>query len=365
MSAVATQLQPTRRLLLVSDRTDKSEELALILSGLGQVTTISTSDMTDAPAKGIAGLVVDMDLRSAANVQTLRNRLLGKAYQPLPRLFVLADALHHGSMQAWALGATDTIARPLDARGIQQRIRAAFPEMPIEEQGTASGRALAAGIAAAHLVMAKIFQRLPLGIPLTFGDVMQAETQILRAIKRSSLRDWLAMVGRHHDASYRHCLFVTGFAVAYAQHLGMREEDQRRLTRAALLHDVGKAFIPVPILDKVDGLNATEHAVMQTHPKLGYSNLVAQGGFPPEMLDVVLHHHEYLDGTGYPDGLRSDEISDIVRIITIVDTHADFIQTRASRPGMTSAQSFAAMEKMDGKLDSHLLQAFRPVALGM
>jgi HD-GYP domain-containing protein (c-di-GMP phosphodiesterase class II) len=89
-----------------------------------------------------------------------------------------------------------------------------------------------------------------------------------------------------------------------------------------------------------------------------------QGGFPPEMLDVVLHHHELLDGSGYPDGLRGDQISDIVRLITIVDIHAALIEQRAYRLPFTHAKSFTIMEEMGDKLDQHLLQAFRPVALG-
>ena len=82
------------------------------------------------------------------------------------------------------------------------------------------------------------------------------------------------------------------------------------------------------------------------------------------MLDVVLHHHEFLDGSGYPNGLRGDQISDIVRLTTIVDIHAALVQKRAYRPAFTHARAFAIMEAMDGKLDRHLLQAFRPVALG-
>ncbi len=365
MFAAAPQTRSNRRLLLISDRSDHSKDLATILSSLGDVTALAASNMPETPESDIAGIVVEMDLRSAANVQVVRQRLLNKSYQPLPRLFVLAEALHHGSMQAWALGATDTIARPFDARGLQQRIHASFPAMPAKTDGTASGRALTKGIAAAHLVMAKIFDRLPRGIALTFSDVMQAESHIIKAIKRSSLREWLALVGKHHDSSYRHCLYVAGFAVAFAQHLGMREDDQRRLTRAALLHDVGKAFIPLSILDKPAALTEAERIVMQTHPRLGYDTLTQQGSFPPETLDVVLHHHEFLDGTGYPDGLSGDQISDIVRIITIADIHTALTEGRAYRAPMSHAQSFATLESMQGKLDPHLLQAFRPVALGM
>jgi putative nucleotidyltransferase with HDIG domain len=352
-----------RRLLLASDRSDNSSELVAILQSVGEVDTIPTSDIPDAPAGRFAGIVVDINLRSAESVQRVRDKLRTEAYQSVPRLFVLADALHHGSMQAWALGATDTISRPFDAQGILQRIRSAFPDSNGYD-ATSSGKALNKGIAAAHSILVRIFERLPNGLPLAFSDVLEAEHQILKAIKRSSLRDWLAAVGRHHTHSYRHCLFVTGFAVAFAQHLGMREDDQRRLARAALLHDVGKAFVPVAILDKPGKLSDEEMNEIRQHPRLGYDALEKQGGFPPEMLDVVLHHHELLDGSGYPDGLRDNQISDIVRLTTIVDIHAALVEKRAYRLPFTHAKAFAIMEEMGDKLDQHLLQAFRPVALG-
>ena len=118
----------------------------------------------------------------------------------------------------------------------------------------------------------------------------------------------------------------------------MREDDQRRLARAALLHDVGKAFIPVAILDKPDALTQEETDEMREHPRRGYEALAAQGGFPPEMLDVVLHHHEFLDGTGYPDGLSGKQISDIVRLTTIVDIYAALVENRAYRMQFTQSR---------------------------
>jgi len=361
---VATHQSPRRRFLLASDRSDQSRELTDILAVVGDVDIVPTADIPESPSRDLSGIVVDINLRSAEAVQRVRNRLRHKAYESVPRLFVLADAMHHGAMQAWALGATDTIARPFDARSVLQRIRAAFPG-PHDEDFGIRGKTLNRGIEAAHAVIVKIFEKLPAGEPLTFNDVMQAENLILKAIKRSSLREWLAAVGRHHDHSYRHCLFVTGFAVAFAQHLGMRDEDQRRLTRAALVHDVGKAFIPVAILDKPGKLTDEEILEIRKHPRLGFEALTAQGSFPREMLDVVLHHHEFLDGSGYPDGLAGDQISDIVRLMTIVDIHAALVERRAYRMPFTHAKAFEIMEQMGGKLDQQLLQAFRPVVFGV
>jgi putative nucleotidyltransferase with HDIG domain len=352
-----------RHFLLASDRGDQSSELVDILQSVGKVESIATSEIPEKPARQVSGIVVDINLRSPESVQRVRNKLRGEAYRSMPRLFVLAEALHHASMQAWALGATDTISRPFDAAAILQRVRSAFPDSASYD-ATDRGKALNRGVEAAHAVIVKMFERLPAGEPLTFNDVVQAETKILKAIKHTSLREWLTTVGCHHADSYRHCLFVTGFAVAFAQNLGMREDDQRRLARAALLHDVGKAFIPVAILDKPGALSDQERAEICQHTRRGYDALAAQGGFPAEMLDVVLHHHELLDGSGYPNGLSGNQISDIVRLTTIVDIYAALVEKRAYRLPFTHARAFALMEGMGGKLDQQLLQAFRPVAFG-
>lgn len=362
MTAPLPQTSPKRRLLLASDRNDQSSELAGILQTVSEVDTVAMADLPDAPGQ-FAGIVVDINLRSPECVQLVRNKLRSEPYRAMPRLFVLADALHHGSMQAWALGATDTIARPFDAQAILQRIRAAFPDSHGYD-ATDRGKALNRGVEAAHAVLVKLFEKLPLGIPLQFSDIVAAENKILKAIKHSSLREWLTTVGCHHTDTYRHCLFVTGFAVAFAQHLGMREDDQRRLARAALLHDVGKAFIPVDILDKPGPLTSAEVSEVRQHPRRGFDVLAAQGGFPPEMLDVVLHHHELLDGSGYPNALRGNQISDIVRLITIVDIYAALVEKRAYRMQYTHAGAYAMMEEMGDRLDQHLLQAFRPIAFG-
>jgi putative nucleotidyltransferase with HDIG domain len=363
MTALAKQPSTKRRFLLASDRADHSSELHNILQSVGEVEAVSTSDIPDRPGSNFAGVVVEINLRSPESVQRVRNKLRGEAYREMPRLFVLADALHHAAMQAWALGATDTITRPFKPSDILYRIRSAFPDNENYDE-TDRGKTLNRGVEAAHAVITKIFQRLPAGVPLTFNDVIEAETKILKAIKHSSLREWLTVVGCHHTDTYRHCLFVTGFAVAFAQHLGMRDDDQRRLTRAALLHDVGKAFVSVAILDKPGKLTEEEILEIRQHPRRGYEALAKQGGFPREMLEVVLHHHELLDGSGYPNGLRGEEISDIVRLTTIADIYTALVEKRAYRMPFTHARAFAVMEGMGAKLDQQLLQAFRPVAFG-
>src|ERR1700759_1469393 len=105
MNALAQHAPSKRRLLLASDRSDNSSELADILSRVGDVETVATSDLPDAPRTEIAGIVVDINLRSPQSVQLVRNKLRADAYSSMPRLFVLAESLHHASVQDSAIGA--------------------------------------------------------------------------------------------------------------------------------------------------------------------------------------------------------------------------------------------------------------------
>src|SRR5258707_14359820 len=100
MSALTNKTSSKRRLLLASDRSDQSSELAGILQTVGQVDMIATADIPEAPERDLSGIVVDINLRSAESVPMVRNKLRTAAYREKPRLFVLAGAPHHRTMQA-------------------------------------------------------------------------------------------------------------------------------------------------------------------------------------------------------------------------------------------------------------------------
>jgi HD-GYP domain-containing protein (c-di-GMP phosphodiesterase class II) len=157
-------------------------------------------------------------------------------------------------------------------------------------------------------------------------------------------------------------LLVAGTSVAFAQILGFSRADQERLSFAALIHDVGKARIPLGILEKPGPLDAEEMEIMRQHPVFGFEALKPGSKVPSEMLDLVLHHHEYLDGSGYPDGLRDGEISDLVRIMTISDIFGALMERRSYKPPLSAQAAYKIMTDMTGKLDLDLLRVFGSVA---
>jgi HD-GYP domain-containing protein (c-di-GMP phosphodiesterase class II) len=139
--------------------------------------------------------------------------------------------------------------------------------------------------------------------------------------------------------------------------------DVKGLGIAATLHDIGKAHIPLSILDKAGCLDPSEEEIMRRHPVIGYELLKDVSGIGPEILDGVRHHHEYLDGSGYPDALMAPEISDLVRLLTISDIFAALIESRPYRPTMPRQNAYKILCGMDGKLEQPLVKAFRNVAL--
>jgi putative nucleotidyltransferase with HDIG domain len=198
---------------------------------------------------------------------------------------------------------------------------------------------------------------------INLADAENATSQIIHGITQNGLGAWMDDVRRYHQGTFQHCLLVTGVAVGFALDLKFTYPDVKRLGMAATLHDIGKARIPLSILDKPGRLEPLEDEIMKRHPVIGYELLKDLAGISPEVLDGVRHHHEYLDGSGYPDALTAEKISDLVRLLTISDIFAALVEHRPYRPAMSREHAYKVLCEMGGKLEGSLVKAFRNVAL--
>jgi putative nucleotidyltransferase with HDIG domain len=182
---------------------------------------------------------------------------------------------------------------------------------------------------------------------------------LVDCIKSLGLGSWISNVRRHHILTYQHSLIVTGVAVAFGHHLGLCSKDCQRLSFAGMLHDIGKARIPIAILEKPGPLDKDELIVMRKHPEYGLDALKSVPGVDQDMIDMVLHHHELLDGMGYPHGLKAAKISDLVRIMTISDIFGALIERRSYKEPMSGKDAYQILLDMGSKLDKDLLREFR------
>jgi putative nucleotidyltransferase with HDIG domain len=301
-------------------------------------------------------LMVDIDLRQMTRVDQLRFVLQELSGIP-EKLFVVHNLSRSMVAQAYALGATSVISRPKEA--VLKVAEIEHAEAAAEDDAADPALEMDEGVAA----FASIFSNVRRGKPMKLADAQRATSKIITRVGQDGLSTWLDEVRRYHQGTFQHCLLVTGVAVAFGLDVGFSGGDVSRLGMAATLHDIGKARIPLAVLDKPGRLDPEEEEIIRRHPAIGYDLLKGVRGINPEILDGVRHHHEYLDGSGYPDGLSGSQISDLVRLLTISDIFAALVESRPYRAPMPRPDAYQILCGMEGKLEGALLRAFRNVAL--
>ena len=160
------------------------------------------------------------------------------------------------------------------------------------------------------------------------------------------------------EYTYLHSVAVCALMVNLAAQLGLDERKAAKLGTAGLLHDVGKVKIPDAVLNKPGRLTAEEYALAQTHSMEGYRMLAEVEGIPAVALDVCQHHHEKIDGTGYPHGLHGQEISLAARMGAICDVYDAVTSNRPYKDAWSPLEAIARMRQWHGHFDPQLLFAF-------
>ncbi|MFN9470969.1 HD-GYP domain-containing protein [Acidovorax sp.] len=169
----------------------------------------------------------------------------------------------------------------------------------------------------------------------------------------------LARLKTADDYTYMHSVAVCALMVALARQINLNEEHTRVAGMAGLLHDLGKAAIPLGVLNKPGKLTDEEFTVIQSHPVQGYLMLKEGGSVEDAVLDACRHHHEKMDGSGYPDQLKGEQITLIARMTAICDVYDAITSDRPYKRGWDPAESLRRMaEWTKGHFDPRLFQAF-------
>jgi len=180
----------------------------------------------------------------------------------------------------------------------------------------------------------------------------QVYLRLARLVDRLELKDGYA--GAHTAA-------VSRLAVAIASRMGLVPERRRQVELGALLHDVGKLFVPDRILTKRRGLDQLEWAVMRRHAASG-ERVLAHILDLPDVLAVVRSHHERWDGAGYPDGKRGEEIPLAARIVAVADAFQAMIEPRPYRKARSRGAALQEIVSEAGRqFDPLCVEALRTV----
>ena len=168
----------------------------------------------------------------------------------------------------------------------------------------------------------------------------------------------LARLKTQDDYSYMHSVAVCALMVSLARQMGLDEDTCRAAGMAGLLHDVGKALMPLEVLNKPGRLTDAEYAVMRTHAQRGHELLLQGVDASAEALEVALHHHERFDGSGYPHGLVGDGTGLFARMGAVCDVYDAITSNRPYKTGWDPAESIAKMASWKGHFDPTIFSVF-------
>ena len=271
---------------------------------------------------------------------------------------------HAWRVQADALGATGHVSR-LHAPRFLAELFSIARRMPLSAARAAELRKSAGGasIHNAGKELLRLFDDMAAGRAGTVGNSAAVGREINASVGSVGVGEWLATVRTYHEGTFQHCLLVTGVVGGFVERYVTNTAVAARLTTAAVLHDVGKAVVPLHILDKPSALTPAEFDAIKAHPSAGYDYLAKQPGVDPQVLDAVRHHHEALDGSGYPDGLRGPQIGLLTRILTVCDIYAALTEARAYKPARPPQEAISILVGMalDGKVDYQVVRQLAQV----
>ncbi|QDL54036.1 HD-GYP domain-containing protein [Rhodoferax aquaticus] len=169
----------------------------------------------------------------------------------------------------------------------------------------------------------------------------------------------LARLKTADDYTYMHSVAVCAMMIALAKQLGLDDAQTRSAGLAGLMHDLGKAMMPMDVLNKPGKLTEAEFKIIKSHPVEGYKMLRKSPNIDPAVLDVCLYHHEKTDGSGYPKGLKDQEISLFAKMGAVCDVYDAITSNRPYKAGWDPAESIRKMaEWTHGHFDPKIFQAF-------
>lgn len=269
------------------------------------------------------------------------------------------DCVSDGSSQR------DSVSQPPAAAPVQSMEGADVPPFP-----SAGNRRVAMSVemhraaqicAQAKEAVASMFSEARMGNSVDTEGVNKLVMEIADSVMRNAnALISLARLKTADDYTYMHSVAVCAMMVALGRQLGFVEEQARVAGVAGLMHDLGKAVMPMEVLNKPGKLTDDEFAIIKSHPREGHRLLLQSDSVDAVVLDVCLHHHEKVDGSGYPDRLFGDAISIYAKMGAICDVYDAITSNRPYKAGWDPSESLRKMAKWSkhGHFDVEVFQAF-------
>ncbi|MFZ2266044.1 MAG: HD-GYP domain-containing protein [Azonexus sp.] len=214
-------------------------------------------------------------------------------------------------------------------------------------------------IAKAKEMITSVFEDARMGQAVEIDALVPLVDEILNSLARNPVAlISLARLKTADDYTFMHSISVCGLMIALASQLGLDAQEVREAGMGGLLHDLGKTMAPKHMLNKPGELTQDEFALIRHHPLEGHKLLQDGSGFTEIITDICLHHHEKLDGSGYPEGLSGDQISLFAKMSAVCDVYDAVTSNRPYKSAWDPAEAIRCMAEWRGHFDPVIFQAF-------
>jgi len=245
-----------------------------------------------------------------------------------------------------------TIAPAQDNKPVPAKINV---QVSAEQERTTAARVLSSSKKA----IMTMFNETRMGKAVDINQAMPLVQEITASVKRNSgALISLARLKNADDYTYMHSVAVCALMIALGHKLGLNAEETRQAGLAGLLHDIGKMAVPQDILNKPGKLTEDEFISVKKHTQAGHDILRSVQGISEAALDVSLHHHEKIDGSGYPFNLKGGEISLFAKMGAVCDVYDAITSNRPYKVGWEPSHSIKRMAVNNGHFDEMILEAF-------
>lgn len=341
---------------------DGKRNAADIVSALNGFFRLREESLNDCQANGESGAHLTLFCANASSDETFA-KLKNVVYAcDSEKLFILPTHNSKSVARIKDLGIADYMVWPVDVEELRAKVKKAINRR-VERSWAALDPTSRAALESSLVCFEDCFSRVQAGESLPMEMVQSSCQRIRESAQIGTLGGWIDALEEHHNYSFRHSMFVCGTLTYFASAIGIAGSDLQLLTVGGLLHDIGKSQVPLEILDKPGKLEPHEWDVMRKHPEYSREVLLREQGLDPNAIAMAVHHHEKLDGSGYPDGLSGAQISDHVRLMAVADVYSALIDKRSYKEAMSKEAAIDLMGKFKGHLDMDIVRAFRSYML--
>ena len=250
------------------------------------------------------------------------------------------------------------VVEPVIETGVELKAPAAAPVVARVEMASELQRA-AGTIKRSREKVIELFHEARMGRAVDTEQCVTLVDDIADSVNRNpNALISLARLKTRDNYTYMHSVAVCGLMVSLARQLGQDETQVREAGFAGLLHDIGKMAMPINVLNKPGALTDAEFDVMKSHPLRGHEILQESTLVAPGALDVCLHHHEKINGAGYPYQLSEGQITLLARMGAVCDVYDAITSTRPYKNAWDPGGSIQRMAQWQGHFDPLVFQSF-------